>query len=91
MKLESAAEKIKGDLIRKYFDKIKLGDSVLVANYTKNDIQNYIGGNTLIEMAFAHILQKPIYLLNPVPEMRYTDEIVAMTPIVIDGDLQQIT
>jgi len=53
-------------------------------------VQNYIGGNTFLEMAFAHILDKPIYLQNPIPEILYKDEIIAMQPIILNGDLSRI-
>lgn len=41
-------------------------------------------------MAFAHVLDKKIFLLNPIPEIPYKDEIVAMQPIILDGDLAKI-
>ena len=64
--------------------------SLNLINENKNDVENYIGGNGLIEMAFAHILNKKIYLLNPVPKLNYTDEIEAMQPIIINNDLKLI-
>jgi hypothetical protein len=88
--LESAHNKIKEDLIRGYFAKIAKGDCILVVNETRRGIENYIGGNSFLEMGFAHVLEKQIYLLNPIPDMPYTDEIVAMRPIVIHGDLETI-
>lgn len=78
------------DLIRRYFRIIKESDAILVLNFSKNNILNYIGGNALIEIAFAHVLEKKIYLLNPIPKMNYTDEVEAMKPIVINGDLTKI-
>ena len=87
---ESAYHKIQGDLFRDYFNKIKEGDSILVFNKDKNGIRDYIGGNTLIEMAFAHILYKPIYLLNPIPDISYRDEIIAMKPTIINEDFRKI-
>jgi hypothetical protein len=35
-------------------------------------------------------LGKPIYLYNDIPDMSYTDEIVAMQPVVLSGDLLKI-
>ena len=36
-------------------------------------------------------LRKPIFLLNPIPEMPYyKTEIIAMKPTVIDGDLARL-
>ena len=56
----------------------------------KNNIKNYIGGNSFLEMGFAHILNKKIFILNDIPEMIYTDEIEAMQPIALRGDLTKI-
>ena len=87
---EGYKAKMKHDAIRKYFDKIKESDCVLIANYTKKNIDGYIGGNTFLEIGFAYVLRKPIYLLYPIPEMAYKDEIIVMSPIVINGDLDKI-
>ncbi len=90
MHAESVKNKVEHDLIRDYFDKIKNSDAVLIVNKDKNKIKNYIGGNSFLEMGFAHILNKKIFLLNGIPEMIYTDEIKAMQPIVLNGDLTKI-
>lgn len=88
---ESAKNKIKEDLIRDYFNKIKNCDVILVVNERRYNIDNYIGGNALIEMGFAHVNDKKIFLLNPIPEgVSYTDEIKAMVDVVLDGDLAKI-
>ncbi len=89
-KEEDSNTKIKGDLIRGYYKKIQDSDALLVLNYDKNNIPNYIGGNTFIEMAFACVLNKPIYLLNPIPGISYSTEIEAMEPIILNGDLDRI-
>jgi hypothetical protein len=81
---------IKYDSIRAYWQVINGSSAILVANFDKHGTQNYIGGNTFLEMGFAHVLNKPIYLLNDIPDMIYTDEIRAMQPIVINGDLLRI-
>ena len=62
----------------------------MVVNVNKKGILNYIGGNSFLEMGFAHILNKPIFILNEIPEMIYTDEILAMQPVVLNGDLLKI-
>jgi hypothetical protein len=82
--------KIEKDFIREHFRKIQEGDAILVLNYTKNDIPNYIGGNTFLEMGHAFGLGKKIFLMNPVPEMNYSIEMHSMKPINIDGDLTKI-
>lgn len=90
MSVENKQEKINEDLIRVYFEKIKLQDAILVLNITKNNIDNYVWWNSFIEMAFAHVLYKKIFLLNPIPNMIYSEEIEALMPIVLDGDLSRI-
>ncbi len=87
---DGALRKIKDDLIKRYYEIIKGADAVLVVNMNKNGIENYIGGNTLIEMAFAHVLDKKVFLLNPIPEISYKDEIMAMQPIILEGNLAEI-
>lgn len=87
---ELAKNKIEHDLIKKYYDKIKDGDAILVINEDKNGKVNYVGGNSFLEMGFAHVLNKKIFLLNPIPELSYSDEIIAMQPIIINGDLKKI-
>jgi hypothetical protein len=88
--VEDKWKKIDSDVIRAYFEKIKNVDAILVVNKDKNKIKNYVGGNGLIEMAFAHVLGKKIYLLNEIPEINYSDEIKAMKPVVINGNLDKI-
>ncbi len=82
------------DFIMRHCNLIKNSDAILVLNLKKKGIENYIGGNTLIEMGFAHASGKKIFLFNPVPErcerMHYVDEILDMNPVVINGDLDEI-
>jgi hypothetical protein len=78
------------DRIKRYYNKIVTSDAILVANYTKNNIPNYIGGNALMEMGFAYVNDKKIFMLNDIPQMPYTDEIQAMNPTVLKGDLSKI-
>lgn len=80
----------KESAILAHFKEIEKGDTILVANYDKNEIPGYIGGNTLMEMALALYLKKPIYLLNPIPEMPYREEIIGMRPVILSGDLTQV-
>jgi nucleoside 2-deoxyribosyltransferase len=87
---ESYKNKLNNDLIRDYYEKIKQSDAVLVVNEDLNDIKNYIGGNSFLEMGFAHVLNKKIFLLNQIPEMIYTDEIKAMQPICLKGSISAV-
>lgn len=87
----SIANRVIGyDAIRAYWEVIQSCDVILVANYEKNGVPNYIGGNSFLEMGFAHISNKKIFLLNDIPTMLYTDEIREMQPIVLNGDLSLI-
>jgi hypothetical protein len=87
---EKAEVKIQHDLIRGYYEKMKAYEVVLVVNPELKGIAGYIGGNTLIEMSFALVLNKRLYCLYPLPEMSYSSELVAMQPIILDGNLDAI-
>lgn len=79
------------DAIREFWNLMQGADAILVANYAKHGIENYIGGNTFLEMGFAHVLNQKIFLLNPIPDMPYyKTELVAMKPEIINGDLKKV-
>ena len=65
-------------------------EAELVYNIEKHGIPNYIGGNTFLEMGFSHILEKSIFLYNPIPDLSYRDEMLAMQPRIINRDLTAI-
>lgn len=80
------------DAIREMWRLMQGADAVLVLNLEKHGIDNYIGGNTFLEIGFAHVLNQKIFLYNPMPDMPYyKTEIVAMKPVVIYGDLTKIS
>ena len=78
------------DILKYYFGKIGESNAILVLNLDKNGVKGYVGGSTFLEMGFAHVLWKKIFLLNEIPDMNYTDEIRAMKPIVLNGKLEEI-
>jgi len=79
------------DAIREFWKLMQGADAVLVMNVDKNGVSNYIGGNTLMEIGFAHVLDQQIFLLNPIPEIPfYKSEIEATKPVIIYGDLTKI-
>lgn len=88
---ESTQNKIEGNLIQEYFETIRGADAVLAVNVDKRGIRGYIGGNTFLEMGFAHVLGKKLFVLNEIPESPYRDEIFAMQPMVLEGDLSKLT
>jgi len=97
-KTDEEKEAIKLDLkynqnaIKDFWQKMDGADALLVLNYDKHGIKNYIGGNTLMDMAMAHFWNQKIFLLNPVPDIPfYRTEIEAMRPTIINGDITKIT
>ncbi|MDC1205321.1 hypothetical protein N8083_00540 [Candidatus Pacebacteria bacterium] len=88
---EHAAVKRENNYFKVHFNHIKQSDAVLVVNHNKNGIESYVGGNALIEMGQAYVLDKKIFLLNNIPtDLSYSTEIEAMDPICLDGDLTTI-
>ncbi len=88
---QAAADRvIKNNAIINHHKRIESSDAILVVNEDKNDVSGYIGGSSFLEIGFAFVLNKKIFLLNDIPEISYTDEIVAMQPIVLDKDLNKI-
>ncbi len=77
------------DLISEHIRKIEQSDAVLIANFSKPDMPNYIGANTFLEIGVAHYLGKKIFVLNPLPNQPYiTEELQAIRPTIINGDLR---
>lgn len=66
---------------------IQNSDAILVLNYTKNNIPNYIGGATFLEMYDAFRLGRQIFLYNPIPDGMLKDEITGFAPKVVGDDL----
>jgi hypothetical protein len=87
---ESTKHKIENDLIRKYYEIIKKSDAVLIVNCEKSGIRNYVGGNSFLEASFAHVLNRKLYFLNDIPDMVYSDELKALRPIILSGDLSKL-
>lgn len=84
-------QKNKKDAIREFWKPMQDADALLVANFDKHGVKNYIGGNAFLEMGFAHVLNQKIFLLNPIPAMPYYEtEIRAMAPTIINGNLTGI-
>lgn len=90
MQTEHGTVKRQYNYIRYHYNEIVGSDAILVLNFDKNGIKNYIGGNTLMELGFAHVHNKKIFMLNPIPDIQYKEEIEAVEPIVINCDLNLI-
>lgn len=80
------------NLIATHMDKIEKSDAILVANYTKGEIKNYIGANTFLEAGFAHYRGKKIFATNSLPTQQpyINDELLSFGIVVIDGDMSLI-
>ena len=81
------------DLDKDHFNKISASDAILVLNYQKNNINGYVGGATLMEIAVARHLDKKIFVLFNLPHvdvLKYVLEIRLAKPIILSGDLNKI-
>lgn len=81
----------KSEMIRHSADVIQDMDAVLVLNFEKNGIPNYLGGATFLEMYDAFKLNKKIFLFNDIPDGILREEIVGFCPVLIKANLANIT
>ncbi len=83
--------KRKAELMHGHLDEVDRGDICLVVNNEKHGIPNYIGGNVLMEMALAFHQNKPIVILNEIPEeSAYLEEIIGMQPLELHGKVENL-
>jgi hypothetical protein len=82
--------KFKAQMFKQSENLIKEMDAVLVLNFNKNGIENYIGGATFLEMYDAFRMNKNIYLYNSIPEGMLKDEIIGFNPILVNGNIEQL-
>lgn len=80
----------KGWYMRQHFALIARAGAILVYNDQKNGIPNYVGGNTFLEMGVAFAYGKPIYVYNELPDQPNREEMVALNPTIIHGDVSKI-
>ena len=81
---DEAFTKIKNRLTKDNISNVEKCDCLLILNHNHRGIENYVGGNSFIEMIIAFYLEKPIYLLHEIPEgMAYTEEIKALYPVIV--------
>lgn len=83
----SFKRKVSNTYLRKIRDKNTI--AVLIVNERKNGIDNYIGANTLVELAMAFIWNRIIFIYNDIYEP-LADELLAWGSIFLKGDLNQI-
>lgn len=80
----------KASMIKRSEQVISNMDAVLVLNFDKNGVSNYIGGATFLEMYNAFKLGKKIYMYNQIQEGILKDEIIGFSPVILNGDLDKI-
>lgn len=88
---ESAFREFKRKVSSAYLKKIREKDTiaVLIYNGTKKGQENYIGANTLVEIAMAFTWNRKIYLYNDIYEP-LEDELLAWECICLRGDMGKI-
>lgn len=86
---EEAIER-KGWLIRRHLANIATTKAVLICNYEKNGIKNYIGSNSFLEMGAAFVYGKKLFVLHDIPDQDNREEILALQPVALHGDLQRL-
>ena len=70
---------------------MKNDDAILVVNLPKKGTRGYIGANTFLEIGFAHVLGMKIFTWDDLPTNDfYHDELLAMNPVVVHGDISLI-
>ncbi len=80
----------KESMIRHSNEVIESIDAVLVLNFEKNGMANYIGRATFLEMYDAFRLNKKIFMYNNIPDGILRDEIIGFRPILINEDLSLV-
>lgn len=86
----NARLKTKKEFITNHFERIKKSNAILVANYEKKGIKGYVGSNTLMEIAVAHMLQKVIYIFNDLDPQNCEEEVRALTTHFLNGRVKNI-
>lgn len=74
-------------MIRNHLERIRKSDAILVVNEDAKGVEGYIGANSFLEMGFAFAFDKPIYLLNAIPNQPNKDELFGLHPTELHGDI----
>ncbi len=77
----------KGMMMARDKDNIAPVDAVLVLNLEKKGIPNYIGGATFLEVYKAWEMGKKVFFYNGLPNCSFTDELIGINPVVVNGEL----
>lgn len=78
-------------LTKDHMNKIDNSDAILVLNYDKKGIKNYLGSSAFVETTYALANNKKIFFFNEIPDMPYiSDDLKAFNITVINSDLDKI-
>jgi len=80
----------KSDMLHLSIQKIYDVDAIFVLNLEKNGQKNYIWGATFLEVFKTRELGKKIFFYNPIPDGILYDELSAMAPMILDGDIEKM-
>jgi len=81
-------QKFEEDAMKRDWATMEKADALLVINLERHGIANYIGGNTLFELAAGYFNGKQIFLYNPIPDISYyKTELEAVKPVILNKDL----
>jgi hypothetical protein len=80
----------KADMLRKNSELVSAHDAVLALNLSDGEHIHYIGGSTFLEIFKAFELSKRIYLYEQIAPGIFRDELVGMSPRIIEGKLTKI-
>jgi|TARA_B100002003_G_C13959253_1_gene464752 diphthamide synthase subunit DPH2 len=75
--------------MQKFNENLAKADAILVMNYTKDDKENHIGVNSLMEIGMAFNREKKIFVLNKMPES-CLHELEAINCVVLNGKLDSL-
>jgi hypothetical protein len=81
--------KIKIDSMKDFNNNLTWSDAILIANYEKNKIKNYIGINSIMEIGMAFNRNKKIFILFEIPD-NCKEEFKAINVIELKEDLSKI-
>jgi len=78
-------------MLRRDIELVESCDAILVLNFEKSGRKDYVGASAFLELFKAFELNKKRYLLNPIPEGGFADELIGMNPTILNGDLGLIS
>jgi uncharacterized protein YaaW (UPF0174 family) len=84
-------QKFDENAMKRDWEIMSKADALLIINLERHGIKNYIGGNTLFELAAGYFADKILFFYNPIPEISYyKTELEAIKPIILNGNLELI-